>query len=198
MVAAVILAAGRSTRMGRAKALLRQRQSGHSFVGHLIRTASGAGLTPVLVVVRGDDIYLQDEIDRYGASAIVNPDSDAGQLSSLQAALIAVEASGAHAMVILPVDIPLVSKDDVAAVIAASREDHVQIVRATHKGVHGHPVLFTRAVFDELRVADPQIGARGVVRADPARVLDVEVSNPGVTLDIDTPEDYRRAFSRGL
>ena len=198
VVAGVILAAGRSSRMGRAKALLRQVQSGHTFVGHLIRTALAAALNPVFVVVRRDDIYLRDEIARYGASAIVNADPDAGQLSSIQAALPAIEASGARAMVLMPGDSPLIATDDVNAVVAACEPDHIQIVRATHKGVHGHPVLFKRAMFDELRAADPQVGARVVVRADVGRVLDVEVSNPGVTLDIDTPEDYRRAFGRSL
>jgi molybdenum cofactor cytidylyltransferase len=71
-------------------------------------------------------------------------------------------------------------------------------VRASYRGVHGHPVLFKRAVFDELRAADPHVGARAVVRADPARVRDVEVNDRGVTLDIDTPEDYFRAFGQPL
>jgi molybdenum cofactor cytidylyltransferase len=55
-------------------------------------------------------------------------------------------------------------------------------------------VLFKRAVFDELRAADPDVGARAVVRADRSRVRDVEVDDPGVALDIDTPDDYFRAF----
>jgi CTP:molybdopterin cytidylyltransferase MocA len=55
-------------------------------------------------------------------------------------------------------------------------------------------VLFKREVFDGLRTADPRLGARAVVRADPARVLDVDVGDPGVIVDIDTPEDYARLF----
>jgi len=59
-------------------------------------------------------------------------------------------------------------------------------------------VLFTRVVFDELRRADSSTGARSVVRADPGRVRDVEVGEAGVTIDIDTPDDYLRAFGRRL
>jgi CTP:molybdopterin cytidylyltransferase MocA len=198
MVAGVILAAGRSSRMGRPKALLRQIQSGHTFVGHLIRAAETAGLRPIFVVSRPDDIYLRAEIARYGGSPLVNVNSDEGQLSSILTALPPVEAAGASAMVVMPVDVPLISAEVIKMVVAAAETESVSIVRAAHKGVHGHPVLFKRAVFDELRRADPSLGARTVVRADPARVKEVEVANVGVTLDIDTPEDYLRAFGRSL
>jgi molybdenum cofactor cytidylyltransferase len=63
-------------------------------------------------------------------------------------------------------------------------------VRAVHAGRHGHPVLFGRAVFGELRHADPATGAKAVVRAHAADVLNVDVPDPGVLLDIDLPEDY--------
>ena len=62
--------------------------------------------------------------------------------------------------------------------------------------MHGHPVLFKREVFAELRAADSAVGAKAVVRANAARVLDVEVDDPGVTIDVDTPADYERFFHR--
>ena len=180
--------------MGRPKSLLKHPGSGRTFVGHLIRTALDSGLDPVYVVARTGDGELAAETERQGGSLVVNPDPDRGQLSSIVAALPAVRASGADAMVVLPVDVPLVSRAVVTAVLDAARDEGVHIARASHRGVHGHPVLFKRAVFDELLAADPTIGARAVVRADPARVRDVEVDDPGVTLDIDTPEDYVRVF----
>ena len=147
----------------------------------------------------GDElIHLRAEIARYGGSPLVNVNSDEGQLSSILTALPPVEAAGASAMVVMPVDVPLISAEVIKMVVAAAETESVSIVRAAHKGVHGHPVLFKRAVFDELRRADPSLGARTVVRADPARVKEVEVANVGVTLDIDTPEDYLRAFGRSL
>ena len=54
-------------------------------------------------------------------------------------------------------------------------------------------MLFKREVFDEL-AADSTLGAKAVVRADPVRVLDVDVDDPGVTIDVDTPADYERLF----
>jgi molybdenum cofactor cytidylyltransferase len=193
-MAGVILAAGRSSRMGRPKSLLRHPPSGLTFAGHLIRAAHAAGLVPVFVVVREGEPDIAREAEHHGATLIVNPDPDRGQLSSLFAALPSVEAAGAEGMVVLPVDVPLVSPATITAVLNAAADPAALIARASHQGEHGHPVLFKRAVFDELRAADPSVGARAIVRADPRRVRDVEVDEPGVTVDIDTPADYFRVF----
>ena len=198
MVAAVILAAGRSARMGRQKALLQQVHTGTTFVGHLIRTARAARLDPILVIAAAAHQELATEVSRWGGRLLLNEAPDRGQLSSIVVGLDAADAAGATAIMVMPVDVPLLSVATFDAVAAAAEAKAAAIVRATHDGRHGHPVLFKRAVFDELRHADPAIGARAIVRADPARVLDVEVSDPGVIFDIDTPEDYRRAFGVAL
>ena len=198
MVAGVILAAGRSSRMGRSKALLRQIQSGHSFVSHLIKVAGGAGLSPILVVGRPEDAELRSAIGGTAAVFIPNPDADRGQLSSLLAGLAAAEGAGADGVMVMPVDVPLISTGALTSLLRAAESPRARIVRAAYQGRHGHPVLFTRSVFEELRAADPAEGARAVVRAHPSRVVDVEVADAGVTLDIDTPADYLRAFGRKL
>ena len=194
MVAGLILAAGRSTRMGRPKALLTQVFTRRTFVAHLISASHEAGLTAVLVIGQAANVELAAEVDRVGATLLVNDTPERGQLSSILVGLDAAERLDASAILVMPVDVPLVSSTVIAQIVAAANRSDARIVRATHAGRHGHPVLFKRSVFDEVRSADPSIGARAVVRVDPARVLDVEVNDPGVTLDIDTPEDYRRAF----
>jgi molybdenum cofactor cytidylyltransferase len=98
------------------------------------------------------------------------------------------------AVVLLPVDVPLVTSAVIRALVEAAASTTASIVRATHRGRHGHPVLFKRAVFPELLGADEAVGARAVVRADPTRVLNVETGESGVLVDIDTPEDYARIF----
>lgn len=198
MVAGVILAAGRSSRMGRPKALLSVDVNDDTFVGRVIRTARDAGLQPLFVIGRRGDTRLANEVHGGGATFLVNDDPDRGQLSSIQTGLAAADAAGAAGIMVMPVDVPLVSASVLRDVLAAAAEDGVRIARATYRGRHGHPVLFTRAVFEELRSADPAIGARAVVRADPGRVRDVEVDEPGVVQDIDTPDDYRRVFDREL
>ena len=198
MVAGVILAAGRSSRMGRPKALLRHVPSGHTFVGHLIRIARSAGLEPILVVGRVGEHGLAAEVGRSGGVLTLNDRADEGQLSSIQAGLTAAEAAGAGAIMILPVDVPLLSTAVLASLLKAAGTSDAPIARASYRGRHGHPVLFARAVFDELLAADRTVGARAVVRSDPGRVTEVEVDDPGVLFDLDTPDDYRRAFGRDL
>lgn len=72
------------------------------------------------------------------------------------------------------------------------------IVRPASKGWHGRPVIFDRALFDELRRANPKEGAKEVVGANSTEVLNVEVEDEGAFTDIDTPEDYERWITKGL
>jgi molybdenum cofactor cytidylyltransferase len=90
------------------------------------------------------------------------------------------------------VDVPLVRADTVRAVIDAFLRTHAPVVRPVAGGRRGHPVLFSRRVFDELRRADPAVGAKAVVRDHAAHVCDVEVDDDGACRDVDTPEDYAR------
>ena len=102
------------------------------------------------------------------AGSSPNPQPDRGQLSSLLAALDVLEnEQEVQAMMVLPVDVPLISADVMRTVIAAARATTAPIVRAVHHGAHGHPVIFKRELFEELRAADPAVGAKAVVRADP-------------------------------
>jgi molybdenum cofactor cytidylyltransferase len=94
----------------------------------------------------------------------------------------------------MPVDMPLVRPDTVRRAIAAFLSAHAPIVRVTHEGRHGHPVVFGRAVFDDLRHADYSIGAKAVLQTHAAAILNVEVDDAAVLRDVDTPEDYRAIF----
>lgn len=198
MVAAIILAAGRSTRMGQSKPLLAYGgPDGQTFVARLIDVLKTPVIQRVIVVGRPEDARLQDEVARCGATFVENPRAEEGQLSSLLTALNHLRerlAAELHAIVVVPADAPLISADTVDRLMRAAERSPAQILRATHAGQHGHPVLFRQSVFDELAAADPAVGARAVVRADPSRVEEVEMADAGVTIDFDTPEDYRRYF----
>jgi molybdenum cofactor cytidylyltransferase len=190
MIPGVILAAGRSTRMGRAKALLAVPGGEATFVSRVAHVLLAGGAADILVVGRPDDQPLREEIDRIGGRVqfIENPRADAGQLSSLIAGLNAADHPGIRALLVTPVDLPLIRPATVAALLAAFSSSARAVARVTCGGRHGHPVIFGRAVFDALRRADPEAGAKAVVRAHP--VLNVEVDDPGVLQDIDTPDDY--------
>ena len=199
MTAGVVLAAGESRRMGRAKGFLPHISPKSTFLGHLFTVYRAAGVDPIVVAGRPDDLDLSREVERLGGRFTVNPDPAAGQLSSLIAALEDLSVTRPpDAIVVTPVDVPLITADVVRRLIAAAHSTNAAILRAAYRGAHGHPVLFKRTVFDELRRADPSVGARAVVRADPARVMDVETDEPGVLIDVDTPEDYARVFGRQL
>jgi molybdenum cofactor cytidylyltransferase len=191
MVAGIILAAGRSTRMGTAKALLLT-PDGVTFVARLIRTLVRGGIDAPLVVGRSDDVRLQAEVDSAGARLVSNPDADeGGQLSSLLAGLRKVDRPGVRGVMVIPVDAPMVMADTIARLIAVFTETSGPIIRARYRGRNGHPVIFSRSLFEELRHASPDAGAKAVVRAHQDDIINVDVDDPGVVGDIDTPEDYR-------
>ena len=103
-----------------------------------------------------------------------------------------VDTLSASAVLVTLIDVPLVSAATVQTLIAVQRERSAPIVRPVSNGRHGHPVIFGRELFDELRRADPAHGAKPVVRAHAARMIEVPVDDEGAFTDIDTREDYER------
>ena len=93
------------------------------------------------------------------------------------------------------VDAPFVTPATVSALVNAWRSSRAAIVRPSRGDEHGHPVIFDRAVFEELRHADPSVGAKAVVRARQADILNVPVDDRGAFIDVDTPEEYRAAVT---
>ena len=95
------------------------------------------------------------------------------------------------------VDVPMVAVSTVTSVIEAWRRTRAPIVRPAIGDRHGHPVIFDRALFDELRRAPLEAGAKSVVRAHEPDILNVIVDDEGCLTDVDTPEDYRRITGSG-
>lgn len=186
----LVLAAGRSRRMGSPKALLPV--DGRSLLQRWIEALRDGGCEEVRVVVGGGEAG--DRIAREAAPAALvvrNPDPGSEQIDSLRIGLRALP-SAAEAVVATPVDVAEQSPEVVRAVVEAWRRRGSPIVLPTWQGERGHPALFARAVFPEL-LADPlPEGARSVVNARPERVEEVEVDRPGILRDLDTPDDYRR------
>ncbi|MDE3153585.1 MAG: nucleotidyltransferase family protein [Acidobacteriota bacterium] len=196
MITAVVLAAGRSSRMGRAKPLL-PLAGGETFLARLARVLREGGADEVVVVIGHGAEAVREAVAAAGLDVrlVVNPAYDEGQLSSVLAGLDAADRPDLEAILMMPVDMPLVSAETVRAVIETYRRTRAPIVRPARGGRHGHPVLFDRAVFADLRQADPAVGARATVRAHAARVADVPVEDEGAFLDVDTPEEYERIRS---
>jgi molybdenum cofactor cytidylyltransferase len=196
VVAGIILAAGRSLRMGAPKALLRT-PDGRTFVRRLMLTLRQGGIAPVVVVGRPDDGALRAEVEQEAGRYIVNADADAGgQLSSLVAGLDEVDRAELGGVMVTPVDAPLVSAATVTTLLAVFDTTFAPVVRPRLRGRHGHPVIFSRALFDELRRADRTVGAKAILRAHAAAVINVDVDDAGVVDDVDTPESYRVVLDR--
>jgi molybdenum cofactor cytidylyltransferase len=193
MIPGVILAAGKSSRMGRTKALL-PISANETFLDRVARTLRDAGVEEVIVVVGADAAAVREALGRCKTTVRVveNPNYEHGQLSSLLAGLKIIDRPGVTGALVTLIDLPLVSPATVRTLLQEFKAGAALIVRPASKGRHGHPIIFDRALFDELRKANPAEGAKEVVRAYSAEQLNVEVEDEGAFTDIDTPEDYKR------
>jgi molybdenum cofactor cytidylyltransferase len=196
VIPAVVLAAGRSSRMGRAKATL-PLDATDTFLTRIVRTFLEAGVDDVVVVVghEADAIVSSFSASGLPARFVFNQDYDRGQWSSLVAGLGVVDRPGVSATLMTLVDVPLVTADTVRAVLACYRRTHAPVVRPTSGSRHGHPLLVDRSLFAELRAADPAEGAKPVIRAHATAAGDIAIADEGAFRDIDTEEDYLRLIS---
>jgi molybdenum cofactor cytidylyltransferase len=193
MIPAIVLAAGKSSRMGRAKANL-PLGAGDTFLSRIVRTLLDAGIDDVVVVVGYEANLIVDVLSATGLNVrfVENPDYERGQLSSLLAGLEVVDRPGVTAALVTLVDAPLVAASTVRAVLERYRRTGARVVRPVRGVQHGHPILIDRSLFDALRRADSDSGAKPIVRAHASPSGDVEVDDPGAFADIDTPEEYAR------
>lgn len=191
MLAAAILAAGESKRMGRPKALVPFQ--GSTFVEHLITATRHArvGLTRVVLGAGAEGIRSQLKIDQ--AWIVVNGDWPKGQLSSIHAAIRSLPAGVSEGILVCPVDHPLISTHLVAALIAAFDAGGKMIALPKFGGRRGHPVIFRAALYEELLAAPAEVGARQVVWNHAGEVAEVETQEEGVILNLNDPESVRKA-----
>lgn len=197
MVPAIVLAAGASARMGRPKALLPTDVPGETFIGRLVATLIAGGVDDVVVVTRpGLSLAAAFDAQALPPRVVENQNPDLGQLSSLVTGLAVVDRPGVQAVMVTIVDQPLVTPATVAALLAAYGAKRAPIVRPARGEQHGHPVIFDRSLFGELRSADRSRGAKAVVRAHQAEILDLPIDDEGAFVDIDTPADYERVMGK--
>lgn len=187
-IAGIVLAAGRSSRMGQPKPELTL--EGRSFLEQCIHRLRRGGCDPVVAVVA--QARQASAKPRKGLLWAQNADPESEQIESIRIGLAAVPAECAAAIV-LPVDAPAVRPKTVRRLIeafAAAPDAHV--VRPVFRGQPGHPTLFARPVFAQLLEPGLSQGAETIVQRHAASRLDVEVEDPGVTGNVNTPDDYRR------
>lgn len=191
MLAAVILSAGASSRMGRPKALLPYREG--TFLEHLIQVTRHPqiGVTRVVLGAGAETIQSVAKLDP--SVVVLNPHWELGQLSSIWAGVHSLEGINTDGIILCPVDHPLVSARLVSELVDRFYEEKKQIVLPTYKGKRGHPVIFSSQLFGELLAAPAEMGARAVVWANAADVLEVPTDEEGVILNLNDPDMLKRA-----
>ena len=101
-----------------------------------------------------------------------------------------------EAILLTLVDIPFVAVETIQVIVEAYYKNNSPIVRPAIGSRHGHPVLFDQSLFRALREADPERGAKTIIRKYEKDILNVRISDEGALTDIDTPADYAEAMLR--
>lgn len=189
-VAAIVVAAGESRRMGCCKQLLDL--EGKTALARCLETLRAGGVREIVVVVGLQGGAVAVEAGRFQVRIVVNEDPAGDMASSVQVGQrsLTTEVSG---VIVALCDYPLVTPATIAALAAAHEESPALILIPVHGGRRGHPTLFPLEILAETAAGET---LRDLVRRSPERVRMIEVHDPGILLDMDTPEDYQRMLQK--
>jgi molybdenum cofactor cytidylyltransferase len=191
-VAALVLAAGASSRMGGANKLLAPLE-GEALVARSVDAVLGSAARPVLVVTGHAGAAVRAALAGRDVRCVANPRWAEGMGTSLAAGVAALPEGVAAVLVCLG-DMPWVRPRHLDALIAAFEAGPADAICApSHRGRRGHPVLFAARYFREMRELAGDAGARALIEAHPDALELVAVDDPGVLRDVDRPGDLERA-----
>lgn len=188
-VAGIILAAGRSRRMGVNKLLLDYR--GKPILQHVIDAARRPSLAPLVLVLGAEGDRVRSLIDTKGIELVDNKEHERGYGISLQAGLDALRHPCRGAMFLLG-DQPLVTPATLGRLLAAFAAEPDRWVAPVYRGQRGNPVITPSCWFDKIYALTGDSGPRAHLKDPAARLKLVEVDDEGVIFDVDRPEDYER------
>jgi molybdenum cofactor cytidylyltransferase len=185
----VVLAAGRASRMGEGGPhKLLAEFDGEALVRRVVRQAVEAACGPVFVVTGHRSTEIAAALSGLDVELVDNPAYATGMAGSLRAGLVAAEAAGLPAIMVLLADMPNVATDDIRRMATTLRRaDAPAIIRAVADGQRGNPVILPAHTFEALKALEGDIGARAVIENAGIPVIDVEIG-AAARLDVDTPE----------
>jgi molybdenum cofactor cytidylyltransferase len=194
-VAAIVLAAGRSSRMGPRNKLL-ELVEGKPIVARVVEAAIASGADPVIVVTGFEAPRIAEALGDLKVSIVPNPNFEQGLSTSLQTGLGALPPNSDGALVLLG-DMPGVESTDLEALMAAfAAKGRQSICVPVNRGRRGNPVLWGAAYFTEMMRISGDVGAKQLIAQHQERVTEVPVESDGIFADVDTPADLVRLKSK--
>ena len=193
-IAAVILAAGMSSRMGGAKQLLRLGE--HTLLEHVLENVRTSGVADIVLVLGHAAETIRKSIDAKNLNIVVNDAYREGMGSSLRTGVSALPAEIDAAFIVLA-DQPFVQPSTLRLLTDRYRESNAQIVIPMYKGFRGNPVLLDRSVFPEVMALTGDIGCRAIFGKHLEGIAKVPVEDLGILLDVDSQEDFDRLEQYG-
>jgi molybdenum cofactor cytidylyltransferase len=191
-IAAVILAAGMSRRMGTPKALLPLADK--PLIHHVVQAVRAAGsVSPIIVVTGHRADAVAAAVECTTVRFVNNPHHEtAAMLSSVQLGLAAAATDNADGILIALGDQPTISPKTIQALIDIWREEKPVAVLPVYDGKRGHPILISRAALPEILALEPHDTLKTFITRHADQTIQVEVDDPSIAIDVDTPEDYQR------
>ena len=192
---AVVLAAGQSSRMGGPNKLLLPLE-GEPLVRRTVRTVLEAGVQETVVVTGHQAREVTRAVFDLPVTVQPNLRHEDGQMRSVAAGVAAL-ARATDAILVCPGDMPLLTAEDLLALIAAYRaHPEASIVIPRHEGARGNPIVFAASYAPEVAAGRRLIGCRKLAQQYPEETWYFEAAHDRYTTDLDTPEDYRRVLQR--
>ena len=193
MMCAIVLAAGRSSRMGLQKLLLPF--AGKTVITHIVDQLLAGDLGKIYVVVGHEPDRITEQLSDRPVSIVINPNVDAGMLSSVRCGVKALSPDCDAALIALG-DQPGITSKLVDDMVRSFNKTNKGILVPFHDGTRGHPILVAKHYQTEILTQYDDIGLRGLLHAHPDDIFELCVSTSSVLFDMDYPEDYLRELSK--
>jgi len=195
MRCAILLAAGRSRRMGTPKLML---PWGRTTVLRAVTEAFHQAGVESLIVVTGDQSQpLRATLDGLPVCWALNPDPESEMLQSVRSGLRAAPPD-VRTFLVSPADLPGLHAPLIRALLQAHQERHARITVPVWEGRRGHPLVFDAALKSEVLTSHDGVGLRGLLQAHANELFEWPAPDPSPCLDLDTPEDYQRLRAQML
>lgn len=192
-IAAIILAAGRSSRMGAFKPLLPF--GGRTVIESVMGGMAEGGASPILVVTGHNSEALTPIVAQAGGRTVFNPDHAKGGMMASVRAGIAALGPDVDGCLMLPADLPLIRPATIVRILTTARRTGAELIHPTFRGRRGHPPFISRALFGEILDGGEETRLSDILARHRDAAVALAVIDSGIVADMDGPDDYRRLLA---